>query len=103
MPSEFGGSSTSKEYAPHMWIGDDFVGGDAKEFTVGDWTYNVGEKSDGTIVAEKRLAADTSYPRNWELIPANEIPEEVREAQKGAFTRRQKEVASLKKIFNGED
>lgn len=36
MPADVGGSNTDRDYAPHMWVEDDFIGGSECRLVVGE-------------------------------------------------------------------
>jgi hypothetical protein len=101
MPGVHGGSNTDKDYAPHMWVGDHFVG-DTKKVKVGEWFYKVGATRDKKVVAERWPANDEYCMRSEAmLVPDGEIPKEVREAiSEDAFAERQAEIASVAAMFN---
>lgn len=94
MPSMFGGDQCSKDYAPHMWIGDHFVGGTRKYKKVGGVKYHFGMTEKGQLVVEKEVE---EY--EWEIIPEQEIPKEIRMSVQ-TFAERKEEEKRLEKLFN---
>lgn len=73
MPSMFGGDSTSKDYAPHMYVGDHFIHNTGKNITVAGVHYYAGKTRAEILVAERWT--DTQPKR--EPVPQEEIPAEV--------------------------
>ena len=105
MPSMFGGDQCSKDYAPHMWIGDSFIADTGEEIRVGTWCYYAGRTENEILVAERWLfKSDEFWPRKTELVPDNEIPQEVREAiNKSAFAEKQNEIADIEADLDATD
>jgi hypothetical protein len=104
MPGAHGGRNTDKDYAPHMWIGDHFVGNNTKEVRVGKWLYRVGATSDKKIVAERSLYSDKVLDRlsaESKPVPDDRIPKKVREAiTENAFAEGQAEIEAVAALFN---
>lgn len=80
----FGGDSTAPDYAPHMWLGEQFIHNSGKVVQVGDWWYRAGRLNDETIIAErwkgKRFGFQPGDRTDYEMVPSDQIPEEVRSA-----------------------
>lgn len=72
----FGGDSTGKDYAPHMWVGEHFIHNTGKTVTVGCYYYYAGKMSNEQLVAERWTNAQTTPTP----VPMGEIPEKVRAA-----------------------
>lgn len=102
MPNMFGGDQCSKDYAPHMWIGDHFIGGTGKTVKTKKWIYYVGRTGDETIVAERHPRKDGEFSSRTKLVPNSRIPTMARKAvAEGALSAREAEVAGIEKLFNG--
>ena len=76
MPSMFGGSNTDPDYAPHMWLGDNFIHNTEKIFRIDEWVYRAGRLSDETLVVVRWKDG------NREAVPADQIPDEIHTAMK---------------------
>ncbi len=90
MPSMFGDSNTDKDYAPHMWIGDHFVGSTVK--------LNLGDKVYVTGVADTGPVAECAD----QILTGDEVPAEVRQAAYAEQARRKAEIESVKAQFREE-
>ena len=102
MPSQFGGDQCSKDYAPHMWVGDHFVGGTSKYIEIGGWEYHAGHTADETLVVERcRITGRLTTIQKWRMVSDKQIPDEVRNAfSPTANANRVQEVERLEKLFN---
>jgi len=94
MPSMFGGSNTDKDYAPHMWIGDHFVGSKV-EFKHDGKAYLTGV-ANGVPVAECRASGS---PENGKVLVGDDVPPEVKQAAYVEQARRTAEIESVKTHF----
>lgn len=100
MPSIDGGDSTSKDYAPHMWIGDHFIHNSGQTVQIGDWWYRAGKLSDESIVAE-RWQGEKYRPVGIESVSLEEMPEEllaqmesISRAKQYALQKRMEEIVN---------
>lgn len=82
MPSIDGGDSTSREYAPHMWLREHFIHNTQKLVKVGDWWYRGGRLDDESIVAERWKGDKFRHKKQTdrEIVPPDEIPQELLQA-----------------------
>jgi len=92
MPSIDGGDQTSKEYATHMWIGDDFIHNSGVILQIGEWWYRAGRLVDESLVAErwkgdKYEGFDGQTDR--ESVPVELIPAEMLEKMKSVSRAKQ--------------
>lgn len=97
MPSITGGDNTDKDYAPHMWVGDHFVGNATKRLQIGDYWYRFANNSEEVLVAERWPASQGEYgTHSPEMVPEEEIPQEVRGAiSPTAYADRVQEIRDL--------
>ncbi len=101
MPSMFGGDQCGKEYAPHMWIGDNFIGGTSKNIETedSDIGYHAGVTAGEVLIVE--LVNMKTRPWTKTLVPNNEIPQKIRDQfSKNSFQERKDLEENLEKMFN---
>ncbi len=82
MPGSHGGDQLSKEYAPHLYIGDNFVGSNTKEIKIGKWIYKAGRTGTGEnqqVVAERWPFGihPSEIPEKTQSVPYGKIPKKV--------------------------
>jgi hypothetical protein len=93
MPSIDGGDQCSKEYAPHMWIGDNFIHNSGLKLKVGEWWYRAGRLHDESLVAERWKGSEYKglggVQTDHEPVSAELIPPELVEKMKSVSRARQ--------------
>jgi hypothetical protein len=102
MPNAFGGDQCGKDYAPHMWIGKEFVGGTGQYRTIGKEHYHFGMTKEGKLVVErevKRKRAKCYDLEKWVLVSEKKIPKEVKELVQ-TFSEREAEEEELQELFD---
>lgn len=87
MPSMFGGSNTDKDYAPHMWIGDHYVGSKV-EFKHDGKTFSTGITAIGPVAE-----------CDGNILVGDEVPSEVKQAAYAEQARRTAEIENVKTQF----
>lgn len=84
MPGISGEDQCSREYTPHMWLGEHFIHNTERKVKVGEWWYRGGRLDDEIIVAERwkggKLPMDGQTDR--QIVPDDKIPPELLQAMK---------------------
>ena len=92
MPSMFGGDQCGKDYAPHMWIGDHFVGSKITCQYRGK-NYEVGLAKAGPI-------AQRIIKRGYgQILVGSKVPQQLADAARAEKERRTAEIESVKSAF----
>jgi hypothetical protein len=97
MPGMFGEDNTSKDYAPHMYVGDYFVG-KTYEFRHKKITYTCGQTKNGQIFIEDK----NSEAVNVNKLSSKVLRDKAIKTAKGGYQKRQKEIKNLMKLMNGD-
>lgn len=87
MPNMFGGDQCSPEYAPHMWIGKNFVWQVERDVRIGKWYYHVGRTKSGRIVCERCRFLGEERQR----VSRQDIPQRVLAAIKSVSWKKAKQ------------
>ena len=80
MPNQFGGDQCDKDYAPHMWLGNHFIGNSEKIVQINEWWYRAGRLDNETIVAERWKEYELFRVKrqiNHEVLALDQIPTEL--------------------------